>query len=187
MDLRRVLLISDTILAEGTRAADRPVRRVAACSVVGRPHLQGEDLEPLINLGEVLGHTLAQEALAVLGVPAAASYGKASIIDLEGEVEHAAAVLHPKMGGPIRAAIGGGKAPIPSNAKGAAAGASTDVPSGDKDDPWNFAAIDTITITVPDAPRPDEIVVIVALADGSRPRARIVKTGAPAAASGSST
>ena len=106
---------------------------------------------------------------------------------LQGEVEHAAAILHPKMGRPIRAVIGGGKALIPSNAKVAAAGAGIDVPLGDKDDPWNFAAIDTITIAVPGAPRADEIVVVVALADGSRPRARIIKTGAPAPASGSTT
>jgi hypothetical protein len=186
MDLRRIVLISDTILAEGTRTADRAVRRVAACAVVGRPLLQGGDLEPLIILGEILGQKLAEEALAALGGPAM-SYGKAAIVGLEGEVEHAAAILHPKMGRPIRAVIGGGKALIPSNAKVAAAGAGIDVPLGDKDDPWNFAAIDTITIAVPGAPRPDEIVVVVALADGSRPRARIIKTGAPAPASGSTT
>jgi hypothetical protein len=186
MELRRLVLISDTVLAEGTRAADRAVRRVAACAVVGRPHVQGDDLDPLIILGEELGERLAHEALAALAAPVIA-YGKAAIVGLDGEIEHAAAILHPKMGGPIRAAIGGGKALIPSNAKVAAAGAAIDVPLGDKDDAWNFAAIDTITITVPDAPRPDELVVVVAFADGGRPRARIVKAGAPVPASGSTT
>jgi hypothetical protein len=71
MELRRLFLISDTILAEGTRAADRAVRRVAACAVVGRPHVQGDDLEPLIILGEELG---AKEALAALAAPVIA-YG----------------------------------------------------------------------------------------------------------------
>jgi hypothetical protein len=186
MALRRVLCISDTILAEGRRAAERPVRRVAACAIVGRPHLHGEDLEPLMETGEELGERLAQDALAALGAPVVA-YGKAAIVGLEGEVEHAAAILHPRMGRPIRAAIGGGKALIPSNAKVASAGTAIDVPLGDTDDPWNFAAIDTITIVVPEAPRPDEIVVVVALSDGGRPRPRIIGTNRGTPASGGMT
>jgi len=82
------------------------------------------------------------------------------------------------MGKPMRAAIGGGKAIIPSNVKVAVAGSSIDVPLSDRDDVWQFDRIDTITVSVPDAPRPAEIVVIVALSDGGRPRPRIDKDGA---------
>ena len=106
------------------------------------------------------------------------SYGKAAIVGLDGDIEHAAAILHPRMGKPMREAIGGGKAIIPSNVKVAAAGAAIDVPLSDRDDVWVFDHIDTITVAVPDAPRPGEIVVIVALADGGRPRPRIDKDGA---------
>ena len=84
--------------------------------------------------------------------------------------------MHPKMGMPIRAAIGGGKALIPSNVKIGAAGAQIDVPLGHKDDPWSFDEIDTLTVQVPGAPRPDEIIVTIALTDGGRPRPRIPPT-----------
>jgi len=76
------------------------------------------------------------------------------------------------LGKPMRAAIGGGKALISSNVKVAAAGASLDVPLGHKDDPWSFPHFDTITVSVADAPRPDEILVVMAIADGGRLRNR---------------
>jgi amino acid synthesis protein len=118
-----------------------------------------------------------RKALAVLPNPPV-SYGKAAIVGLAGDVEHAAAIIHPRMGKPMRAAIGGGKAIIPSNVKVAPAGTAIDVPLSDRDDVWVFDHIDTITVMVPDAPRPNEVVVIVALADGGRPRPRIDKDGA---------
>ena len=73
----------------------------------------------------------------------------------------------------MREAVGGGEALIPSNVKVAAAGASIDVPLGHKDNAWSFDHFDTLTIAVPDAPRPDEIVVVVAVADGGRPHPRV--------------
>jgi hypothetical protein len=120
---------------------------------------------------------LVKEAMAVLTQPPV-SYGKAAIVGLDGDVEHAAAIIHPRMGRPMREAIGGGKAIIPSNVKIAPAGTAIDVPLSDRDDIWLFDHIDTITVAVPGAPRPAEIVVIVALADGGRPRPRIDKNGA---------
>jgi hypothetical protein len=87
-------------------------------------------------------------------------------------MEHGAAIIHPKLGKPMREAIGGGAAIIPSNAKVAAAGTPIDVPIGHKDDVWSFDHFDTMTVVVPDAPRPDEIVVVMAVADGGRPRPR---------------
>ena len=105
----------------------------------------------------------------------AISYGKAAIVGTSGDLEHAAAILHPRLGKPMRAAIGGGQAIIPSNVKIGAVGATIDVPLGDKDDVWVFDQFDTLSVMVANAPRPDEILVIVALADGGRPRARVKK------------
>ncbi len=181
MDLRRLWIVRDVIHAEGGLAATRPVTRVAACALIANP-LAGraqEDVSSLMPFGAQLGDMLTKEALTLLPGPAI-SYGKAAIIGTSGDLEHAAAILHPQMGKPMRAAIGGGKALIPSNAKIGAAGAEIDVPLGHKDDPWSFDQIDTITIMVPGAPRPDEAVIIVALADGGRPRPRVVSPGAAA-------
>jgi len=179
MKIRRTVVLKDIVFAEGTRLADRPVTRVVACTVIANPFTgRGEeDLSELVEYGALLGEQLTQSAIALLTNPVL-SYGKAAIVGLEGELEHAAAILHPKMGRPIRAALGGGKSLIPSTAKVAVAGAPIDVPLGDKDDPWNFAAIDTVTVMIPAAPRPDEIAVVVALADGGRPRPRILKAAA---------
>ena len=181
MDIRRQFLIRETIYSEGSLPALAPVTRVAACAIVNNP-LAGrpqDDLSDLVPLGEKLGEQLAKEALAALPGPVV-GYGKAAIVGLDGDIEHGAAIIHPKMGRPMREAIGGGKAIIPSNVKVAAAGTAIDVPLSERNDPWLFDNIDTITVSVPDAPRPGEIVVIVVLTDGGRPRPRIDKDGAKA-------
>ena len=178
MDIRRLLIVKDTVLAEGGLPAVQPVTRAAPCAVIANP-LAGQAtdaLDPFLAIGAELGERLVKEVLAVLP-GAAIAYGKAAIIGTDGEIEHAAAILHPRMGRPMREAIGGGQAIIPSNVKVAAAGASIDVPLGHKDDVWSFDEIDTITVMVPGAPRPGEIVAIVALSDGGRPRPRVAKSG----------
>ena len=95
-----------------------------------------------------------------------------------GDIEHAAAIIHPRMGKPMREAIGGGQAIIPSNVKIGAAGTSINVPLSHKDDVWSFDQIDTMTISIPGAPRSSEIVVVAVIADGGRPRPRVSKAGA---------
>jgi hypothetical protein len=87
-------------------------------------------------------------------------------------MELGAACVHPKLGRPMRAAVGGGEALIPSNVKVGPAGTAIDVPLGHKDNPWSFDHFDTMTLTVPDAPRPGEILIAMAIADGGRPRPR---------------
>ncbi|HVY58844.1 MAG TPA: amino acid synthesis family protein [Xanthobacteraceae bacterium] len=191
MNIRRVLVIRDTVHHEGGLPALKPVSRVAACAVIDNP-LAGraqDDIGELVGIGEELGQLLADEALQALGGAAVVSYGKAAIVGTDGDIEHAAAILHPRMGRPMRGAIGGGKAIIPSNVKVAAPGTSIDVPLGDRDDVWRFDTIDTITIAVPDAPRPREIVVVVALSDSGRPRPRVDKNGfkSPGAMSGTAS
>jgi len=114
------------------------------------------------------------QAVALLDGPAL-SYGKSAIVGVNGDLEHAAAVLHPKLGKPMRAAVGGGEAIIPSTTKVAAAGAAIDVPLGNKDNVWSFDELDSMTVMVPDAPRPNEIVVVMAVSDGGRVHPRIGK------------
>jgi hypothetical protein len=179
MELRRLVLVKDVIHIEGGLRSVTPVTRVAACAIVANP-LAGravDDLSELIPFGAELGELLVREALASLNKPVV-SYGKAAIVGVAGDIEHGAAIMHPRMGKPMRDAIGGGQALIPSNVKIGAAGASIDVPLGHKDDAWSFDEIDTIGVTISGAPRPDEIVIIAVLADGGRPRPRVSKAGA---------
>src|ERR1700732_3983637 len=158
MQIRRLLVVCETVNSEGGLPALRPVTRVAACAVIANP-LAGvarDDLGEIVPFGAELGDLLVRKALAVLP-NAPVSYGKAAIVGLDGDIEHAAAIIHPRMGKPMRAAIGGGKAIIPSNVKVAAAGTAIDVPLADRDDIWLFDHIDTITVVVPDAPKLSEI------------------------------
>ena len=179
MDIRRFVIVRDTINFEGGAAAVAPVTRVAACAVIANPlgGIVTDDLSVLIPFGAELGERLIKEATTALPGKVV-SYGKGAIVGTSGDIEHAAAIIHPRMGKPMRDAIGGGQAIIPSNVKIGAAGSSIDIPLGHKDDVWSFDEIDTITISVPGAPRPDEIVVVAAVADGGRPRPRVSKAGA---------
>jgi hypothetical protein len=169
LSIRKTLLLRDAPISELGKAAARPVVRIAALAVIGNPYAGRyvEDLSELFEAGRALGEQLMPELVRLLSGPAV-SYGKGAIVGTGGEFEHGAACIHPMLGKPMRAAIGGGKAVIPSNVKVAPAGTSLDVPLGHKDEPWSFDHFDTLTVSVPDAPRADEIVVILALADGGR-------------------
>jgi hypothetical protein len=130
-----------------------------------------EDLRPLFETGAMLGERLMPHLVKMLD-GLAVSYGKGAIVGVAGEMEHGGACVHPMLGKPMRAAIGGGRAVIGSNVKVAAAGALLDVPLGHKDDSWSVPHFATITVSVADAPRPDEILVAMAIADGGRLRNR---------------
>lgn len=169
LQLRKTLFIRETLFADAFGGAAGPVDRVAAIAVFRNPHAgrSETDLSDLFAIGAELGETLAAKAAAMLsGQPV--SYGKGAIVGVAGEMEHGGAVVHPRLGAPMRAAAGGGAAVIPSNVKIGAAGAALDLPLGHKDDPWSFDHFDTMTLSVPDAPLPDEIVMILAYADGGR-------------------
>jgi hypothetical protein len=176
MAARKIIVSKESIYADGGRNAAHVTTRVCAVAVIANPFAGrfADDLSTMFDLGAQLAERLMPEALALLSHDPIA-YGKAAIVGVNGELEHAAALLHPKMGKPIRAAIGGGEAIIPSNSKVAAAGTAIDVPLGHKDNVWSFDEIDTISVSVPDAPRPDEIVVVIAVSDGPRPHARVGK------------
>lgn len=174
MDIRKTLLIRETVHTDAAGRPCDPIVRVAAAAVVRNPFAGqfGEDLTPLFDMGGALGEQLMEEAVSMLG-GAPVGYGKAALVGVAGDMEHGGAMIHPKLGKPMRAAVGGGKALIPSNAKLGAAGASIDLPLGHKDEAWSFDHFDTMTLSVADAPRPDEIVLCMAVADGGRPHPRV--------------
>jgi hypothetical protein len=168
------MLVCETTEADETGKACDPISRVVALAVVRNPFAGefAEDLSPLFDLGGQLGQRLMEVAVKQLAGPPV-SYGKAAIVGAAGAMEHGAAMVHPKLGKPMRAAVGGGKALIPSNVKVAALGAPIDVPLGHKDEAWSFDHFDTMTVTIADAPRPDEIVVCMAISDGPRAHPRV--------------
>jgi hypothetical protein len=174
MNARKTMMIKETTTTDETGKSCGPITRVVAIAVIQNPFAGQfvEDLSPLFDLGGQLGEQLMSEAVAMLG-NAPVSYGKAAIVGMAGDLEHGGALIHPKLGKPMRAAVGGGKALIPSNAKVAAIGASMDLPLGHKDEAWSFDHFDTITVMVADAPRADEIVLCMAVSDGGRPRPRV--------------
>ena len=169
LEPRKIILFQETTFSEMGRAAPKPIVRVAAAAVIPNPFAGRfiEDLSQLFDAGGALGEQLVEMLMPLLRAPVV-SYGKAAVVGTSGEFEHGGALVHPKLGKPMRAAIGGGKAVIPSNVKVAAAGTAIDVPLGHKDEPWSFDHFDTMTVSVADAPRPDEIVMLIALADGGR-------------------
>lgn len=168
--IRKFITQREVVHSEMGQALEHPIVRAAGIAVVENP-LAGRfasDLSALFEIGRMIGTQFAPEVAALLAGPAV-TYGKAAIVGLNGEMEHGGACIHPMLGKPMRAAIGGGTAVIPSNVKIGAAGTPLDMPLGHKDDVWSFDHFDTISVFVPDAPRLDEIVVMFAFADGGRP------------------
>lgn len=176
MELRRLLLTKDVVYSEAGKSAARPITRAVALAVIHNPFAgrHVEDLSPLFDVGAQIAE-LAMPQLVAMLPHKAESYGKGAIVGVNGDLEHAAAICHPKMGKPMRAALGGGEALIPSTQRVAAAGASLDLPLGHKDNPWSFDHFETVTVSVADAPRPDEIVVAIGIADGGRVNPRVGK------------
>jgi hypothetical protein len=181
LDVRKVVSVVETTRTEMGRAVDGLHRKVATAVVVTNPFAGRyvDDLEVLVDLGADLGQLLVDEALAALGRPAeeVSAYGKAAVVGTAGEIEHAAALIHPKFGAPIRAALGRGPAIIPSTKLLGGPGTRIVAPLTNCSDIWVFDDMDAIAITVDDAPRPDEIVAVLALGIGGRPLHRIGKAG----------
>lgn len=169
LHIRKSLTLRETLTSEMGRAANRPIVRAVAMAVISNPFAGRyvDDLTELFEAGRTLSEQFMTDLVCLLSQSPIA-YGKGAIVGLNGEFEHGGACIHPMLGKPMRAAVGGGKAVIPSNVKIAACGASLDVPLSHKDDPWSFDHFDTITVSMPDAPKPDEIVVVMAVADGGR-------------------
>jgi len=174
MRIRKMLTLIEEIYEDGGRAAARPLRKVAAVAVIENPFAGRyvEDLAELVKTGEELGDLLGRRAVAALGAPVH-SYGKAAVVGESGEYEHAAAILHPTLGAPFRAAVGGGQAIIPSAKKLGGPGTAIDVPLHYKDAAFVRTHFDAMEVRLCDAPRAGEILVALAVTDGGRPHARV--------------
>jgi len=162
---------------EMDRKIDPPTRRALAIAVIQNPYAgrYEERLDELIEIGQELGKVLGDRCVQALGIEAGAahSYGKAAIVGEGGELEHAAALLHPKMGAGLRSAVEKGAALVPSAKKCGGMGTAIDVPLGHKDAAFVRSHFDAIEARIADAPRRDEIVVAIAVTDSGRPLARV--------------
>lgn len=174
MPFRKIVTVIEEVFADGEKKVARPIRKVACLGVLENPCAGSweEDLTPLVEASEALGKILSEKAVKALGGPVE-SYGKAAIVGEAGELEHAAALLHPKLGTPLRDACGGGKAIIPSVKKLGKMGDSLDIPLHFKDAAFVRSHFDGMSVVVCDAPKRDEIVLAVAVTDGGRPHARV--------------
>ncbi|HEY8474191.1 MAG TPA: amino acid synthesis family protein [Natronosporangium sp.] len=157
------------------RLVDQPLVKAATAVRLHNPFAgrYAEDLSPLIEPSAALGTALGRRAVALLGGRPVESYGKGGIAGLAGEQEHAVACITTVFGDAFRAEVGGGRAWISSVTKRATAGTAIDIPLAFKDELYVRSHYDAITITVPDAPAPDELLICVAVASGGRPHARV--------------
>jgi hypothetical protein len=175
--IRKIVVVVDEIHSEMGQAISPPARRAAAIAVIENPFAGRfvEKLDELMDIGEELGGLLGERAVAALGVAPSQieSYGKAALVGENGELEHAAAILHPKLGKPLRAAVEKGAALVPSSKKRAGPGAALDIPLGHKDAAFVRSHFDGMEVRVSDAPRANEILVAVAVTDSGRPLARV--------------
>ena len=175
--IRKLIVQVDETRIEMGKQIDPPTRRALAMAVIDNPFAgrYEENLDALIAIGEELGGLLGDKCVQALGIePAQAqSYGKAAIVGEAGELEHAAAILHPKLGAPLRKSVGKGAALVPSAKKRGGMGTAIDVPLGHKDAAFVRSHFDAMEARVADAPRANEIVVAVVVTDSGRPLPRI--------------
>ncbi|WGT64081.1 amino acid synthesis family protein [Variovorax paradoxus] len=176
-NIRKLVVQVDETRKEMGKDITPPTRRAVAIAVIENPYAGrfSENLDELIAIGEELGALLGQKAVKALGIEPgqAQSYGKAAIVGENGELEHAAAILHPKLGAPLRVAVEKGAALVPSAKKRGTLGTAIDVPLGHKDAAFVRSHFDAVEARVSDAPRANEIVVAVAITDSGRPLPRI--------------
>ena len=175
--IRKIIVQVDEVHIEMGQSITPPTRRALAMAVIHNPCAGRyvENLDELIAIGEELGALLGQKCVQALGIKpgAAQSYGKAAIVGEGGELEHAAAILHPKLGAPLRLAVEKGVALVPSSKKQGTLGTAIDVPLGHKDAAFVRSHFDAMEARVSDAPRANEIVVAVVVTDSGRPLARV--------------
>ncbi len=176
-EIRKYYLTIEESFRDGEKPLEKPLKKAAAAVVFKNPFAGKyvEDLTLLYQWSEELAPLLTNKALQAAGIDKTAveSYGKAAIIGCKGELEHAAAVLHPKLGKPFREEVNGGKSIIPSAKKMGFPGCAIDVPLHHKDAAYVRSHFDAMEVRLPDAPRDDEILLIIAVTDGGRPHPRI--------------
>jgi len=175
--IRKLSTIVEDIHLEIGQQIAPSTRRAAAIAVIENPFAgkYNEDLEELMVIGAELGTLLGERAVAALGIEPAQveSYGKGAIVGENGELEHAAAILHPRLGGPLRAAVEKGAALVPSSKKMGGLGTPLDVPLGHKDAAYVRSHFDAMEVRINDAPRANEILVAIVVTDSGRPLPRV--------------
>src|SRR6058998_889024 len=175
--IRKIVTVVEETHLEMGKTVSPPTRRAAAIAVIENPFAGQyvEDLSPLVAIGEELGELLSKRAVAALGIDgsSAQSYGKAAAVGENGELEHAAAILHPKLGAPVRKILGKGAALISSSKKRAGMGTALDIPLGHKDAAFVRSHFDGMEVRINDAPRANEIMVAIAVTSGGRPLPRV--------------
>lgn len=176
-EIRKLVVLVEETQREVTRDLDHPTRRAAAVAVIANPFAGRyvEDLEPLMAIGEELGGLLGRKCVEALGISPsqAQSFGKAAMVGENGELEHAAAILHPRMGKPLRVAVEKGAALVPSSKKRGGPGQTLDIPLGHKDAAYVRSHFDGMEVQINDAPRANEIMVAIAVTDSGRPLPRV--------------
>jgi hypothetical protein len=175
LKIKRSYTLVENRGAEAGKAGAVPLRKVAAVVVIDNPYAGRyvRDLNPMIKASAALGRELVTMAAAALAPYKAQSLGKAALVGIAGEQEHANALLTTAFAEPLRDALGGGKAWISSMTKVAMAGTLIDVPMNCKDALYVRSHYDGMTLVLPDAPMPDEIAVILCLANRGRLNARV--------------
>lgn len=175
--IRKIVTTVETTHREIDQTIDPPTRRAASIAVIENPFAGKyvEDLEALMVIGEELGDLLGRRCVEALGIgpSAAESYGKSAMVGENGELEHAAAILHPRLGKPLRAAVEKGAALVASSKKMGSMGQVLDVPLGHKDAAYVRSHFDGMEVRINDAPRANEIMVAVAVTDSGRPLPRV--------------
>lgn len=175
--IRKIVSFMESVEREFDRPVAPSAIRICAAAVVENPCAGRyvEDLAPLQEIGAEMGRLLAERCLALSGLAPGEiqSFGKAAMVGEDGEIEHAAAVLHPTLGAPLRDVLGGGKALVPSSKKMGGPGDTLDVPLGHKDAAYVRSHFDGMPICVADGPRGPEILIAIALAPRGRPLPRV--------------
>jgi len=176
-EIRKIYTLVEETHADGLSVLPKAHKKAAAIAVFKNPYanIYQEDLSLLYKWSEELGAELTRRAVAALGVSPeqVESYGKAAIAGENGELEHCAALMHPALGKPMRDNVGGGKAIIPSAKKMGYPGVAIDVPLHFKNAAFVRTHFDAMEVRVPDAPRANELVLVVAVTDSGRPCARV--------------
>ena len=175
--IRKIAVHVEETHIEIRRAITPATRKAVAVAVIENPFAgrYEEDLSPLMEIGSELGGLLGRKCVEALGIAPeeAESYGKSAMVGENGELEHAAAILHPKLGAPLRKEVEKGAALVPSSKKMGSPGQVLDVPLGHKDAAYVRSHFDGIEIRLNDAPRANEILVAVAVTDSGRPLPRV--------------
>ena len=178
MNVKRTLLHVETILVDGGRAAERPLKLIAAVAVLENPWAGQdfvENLRPLINeIAPSIGKLLSQMIVEAAGCGAAVEgYGKCSIVGMDGEIEHSAALIHTvPFGNQYRRAVGA-KTYLGFNNTRGGPGAPIMIPLMDKHDSGRRSHYLSIHLSIPDAPNRDELIVALGASLGARPHHRI--------------